>query len=70
MTVGNRMKSFRQRHKMTQTRLGEYLGVCKHSVIKYEAGKKCPEFRAMLFRKLERYVDENKAVPTIEGWKE
>lgn len=37
--VGNNIKSLRKEHRMTQEQLGNYLGVQKSAVQKYESGK-------------------------------
>lgn len=39
MTVGDRIKSLREREKLTQDELGEILGVKRSAIAKYEAGR-------------------------------
>lgn len=38
MTMGDRIKSLRKEHRMTQTELGDILGVGKSAILKYENG--------------------------------
>ena len=39
MTIGQKIKSLRKQHHMTQTELGERLGVKKNAVSKWETGR-------------------------------
>lgn len=43
MTIGERIKSLRKKHGMTQERLAEYLGVSYQAVSKWECGLSCPD---------------------------
>jgi len=70
MVTGNQIYKFRKTHHIPRERFGKYLGVSGRTIARYEAGEIIPETQKMLFSKLAQYVDANKAVPTIEGWKE
>ena len=43
MTIGERIKSLRKKHGMTQERLAEYLSVSYQAVSKWECGLSCPD---------------------------
>lgn len=70
MVTGNQIYKFRKTHHIPRERFGEYLGVSGRTIARYEAGEIIPATQQMLFSKLVQYVCTNKAVPTIEGWKE
>lgn len=70
MTDGEYMREFRRKYGISRAKLARYIGVSPSTVYAYENGRVLSEAPRQLFNLLEKYVEANKAVPTIEGWKE